>query len=59
MDYELHLEHLKALVIEAREISGSWNGDEAGLQEDRAHAADEICDKLAEIKELIQFLQNN
>jgi hypothetical protein len=59
MNYQLHLDALADLEKEAGEISGSWNGDEAGLAEDRAHAADEIVGKVKELKEELEFLQNN
>lgn len=37
----------------AQAISGEWNGDESGSQEDRAHQAADIIEKLNEVKELI------
>ena len=59
MNYKLHLDNLAELDSEAGEISGAWNGDEAGVAEDRAHAADEIINKVHELQELLNYLQSN
>jgi len=40
----------------AEEVAGAWNGDEAGTQEERAHTATEILDKVKEIRELLNEL---
>jgi hypothetical protein len=40
----------------AENISGQWNGDEPGLQEDRAGIANEILEKISEIEELLKEL---
>ena len=53
MNIQLHLYNLRELESEVAEISSAWNGDKAGLQEDRAYAADEIIGKINEIKELL------
>ena len=37
----------------ADQISGEWNGDESGRQEDRAHQANEIIEKALELRELV------
>lgn len=37
----------------AEEIAGEWNGDEAGSQEERAHCANDIMEKCAQLKDLI------
>lgn len=37
----------------AEEISGSWNGDNSGSAEDRAHQANEILEKVAELEQFI------
>ena len=59
MNYKLHLDNLAELDSEAGEISGSWNGDEAGRLEERAGVADEISHKVHELQKLIEYLQNN
>lgn len=41
------------IVEWANQITGEWNGDEPGTQEDRAHQADEIIEKALELRELI------
>lgn len=47
---------LDDLRIEAEVISGMWDGDAPGTAEDRAHAADELTDKIDDIKDLIAEL---
>jgi hypothetical protein len=42
---QFYIDQLNDLSKEAGEISGSWNGDESGRQEDCAHIADEIVGK--------------
>ena len=42
----------------AEEIAGEWNGDEPGRQEDRAHQATDILEKVAELEELIEGMDN-
>lgn len=54
-----NIEWLKDIVKECREISGQWNGDNAGRLEDRAGTADEIAEKCHEIIELINYLDEN
>ena len=39
------------------EIAGEWNGDESGLQEDRAHASQEAIEKIKELEELLTELE--
>jgi len=46
---EITIAGLKALQAEAKSISGEWNGDESGNQEDRAHAAEELIEKIFEV----------
>ncbi len=38
----------------AKEISGEWNGDESGIQEERAHIANDILKKIDELQELLK-----
>lgn len=47
------LEYLKQ---EAEEIVGAWNGDNPGTQEDRAHVANQLLEKITEIEALISEL---
>ena len=42
----------------AEDIAGSWNGDESGSQEDRAHQANKILEKIAELETLIEEMDN-
>lgn len=44
------------LKKEMEEIAGSWNGDESGLAEDRAHAALEVIEHIDAIEELLKEL---
>ena len=46
------------IMVEAEEVKGLWNGDELGLQEERAGLADEIQGKVHELKELLNELRN-
>jgi hypothetical protein len=50
---ELEISNINDTIEWAEAISGEWNGDESGSQEDRAHCANEIIEKLNEVKELI------
>lgn len=38
----------------AEEIAGQWNGDESGIQEDKAHIAEDIVDSVKNLKELLE-----
>jgi hypothetical protein len=40
----------------AENIRGEWNGDNSGKLEDRANCAEEVQDKIAELKELLEEL---
>ncbi len=35
---------LKRVVEEATKVSSEWSGDESGIEEDRAHCADNIVE---------------
>lgn len=50
---ELQISGLNDVIEWAEAIQGEWNGDESGSEEDRAHCADEIIEKLNQVKELI------
>lgn len=51
------MEYLLKLKTKMEEISGTWNGDESGLAEDRAHIADDISKKIDELIELLKELE--
>ena len=46
----------KKLKERMEQIAGEWNGDEAGLQEDRAEIALDVITKLDEVEELLAEL---
>mgnify|MGYP001607987940 CR=1 FL=1 len=48
---------LDSLKSELEDIAGEWNGDESGLQEDRAHASLEAVEKIEELKTLLEELE--
>lgn len=55
---------LSWLESEAETIASAWNGEDECFAadgvvytEDQAHAAKELCDKLSEVRELIDELQ--
>ena len=47
---------IKQIKEEMEEIAGEWNGDEAGVQEDRAVIALDVITKLDEVEELLAEL---
>ena len=49
---------LKGIRKWAEDISGEWNGDNPGRKEDRAHQANEIIEKVDELLELINGMEN-
>ena len=49
---------LKAILENAEEVSGNWNGKESGYQEDMAGYANDIIEKVAEIKSLLDALDD-
>ncbi len=50
---QIQMSQVDDIIEWANVISGEWNGDESGSEEDRAHQADEITQKCNELKELI------
>lgn len=52
-DYEKVMQHLRN---RCNEISGEWNGDESGKQEDRASAADELLELLENVDLIVKEL---
>ena len=53
---EIH-EHIKEIMLWASDIQGEWNGDESGIEEDRANLAEEITDMTEELHDLIQTME--
>ena len=49
-------DELLKLIKEMEKVSGQWNGDESGYQEDQAHIADDIIEKSKELIDLINEL---
>ena len=47
---------LLAISNYAEEISGQWNGKESGWAEDRAGIANDIIEKVEELRELLKEL---
>lgn len=43
----------------AEGIAGQWNGDEPGLQEDRASIANEIIEKANELQDLLDEISED
>lgn len=48
---------LANLITFALRVSGEWNGDESGTQEDMAQLAEEIAEKATELQALLEELQ--
>ena len=56
-DAEFQVSYVNDIVEWASEIAGEWNGDEPGSQEDRAHLANDIIEKCAELVEMIKGME--
>lgn len=41
------------------EIAGEWDGNESGLKEDRAHAANDILQAMKTIEDNLTFIREN
>lgn len=52
-NYILTLDFIKQ---ECEETEAAWNGDEAGIMEDRAHAAHDALELIAQLEELLKEL---
>lgn len=50
---------LAILRKKMEEIAGEWDGDKPGLQEDRAHAAQDILKAIDVIEENLAFIREN
>lgn len=42
----------------AEEVSGNWNGDESGLQEEKAQLANDVLEAVKNLEELLGLLIN-
>jgi len=49
---------LKQIRRWAENIAGQWNGDNPGSQEERSHQATDIMEKVDELIELINGMEN-
>lgn len=47
---------LGEIKLQAHEIKGAWNGDDAGAEEDRANIAEDIEEALKNLEELLSEL---
>lgn len=47
------LQYLMKIREWAEDVEGQWNGDESGIQEDRAMLARDIKEKVDELQELL------
>lgn len=56
-NYYRHCTSLSYIIQDAIKVSSEWNGDDAGSQEDKAHAANEIVQKAEELRKLIEELE--
>lgn len=52
---DLDLKHISEY---AEEVSGQWNSKESGRGEDRAGIANDIIEKVAELRELLKELND-
>lgn len=55
MNHDINI-NLALLKKQMEEIAGAWNGDEPGQQEDRAHQANDILEKIRELEQLLSDL---
>ena len=53
-----HQQHLDALKDYAEKVMSEWDGDTAGLKEDRAMIAQDIIEAVQNLKELLSDLDN-
>jgi len=49
---------IEKLKAQMEEISGAWNGDNPGTQEDNAHIANEVLEHITAIEKLIDELND-
>lgn len=55
---QLILEDIKDIIEWADNIASQWNGDEAGIEEDRASLANDIIHKATELEDLIGQMED-
>mgnify|MGYP003680391965 FL=1 len=48
---------LDGIRIWAESISGQWDGDNSGIEEDRAHIAQDIVETVNKLEEIIEELK--
>lgn len=56
MNDKQHITNLDSLIAEAKDVAAEWNGDDAGVLEDRAQLAIEIAEEAENLQNLIQEL---
>jgi len=49
---------LQSIKKDAEKIAGEWNGDESGLQEEKAHCASDVIEAVDNLLELLEELYN-
>ena len=54
---DIWFENLEEITNYAKKIEGCWDGDEAGLAEERAAAAGELISAIEEVKILISEIK--
>jgi hypothetical protein len=52
------MDSIKEIKLWARDIAGQWNGDEAGIEEERAYLASDIINKLKDLDDYIGQLRD-
>jgi hypothetical protein len=58
MSQAIHPENwLDGVKIWAESISGQWDGDNSGIEEDRATVAEDIVETVTKLEELIEELK--
>lgn len=50
------MDNLKQLKSQLEGIAGNWNGDESGIAEDRAHAANEGIELIEKLESILEEL---
>jgi hypothetical protein len=48
---------LDGIRVWAESISGHWDGDNSGIEEDRAHIAQDIVETVNKLEEIIEELK--
>ena len=50
------MDSIKEIKKYAEEIAGNWNGDESGLQEERAQLAQDVLEAVVNLEEALMLL---